>query len=173
MKNIGFIFAFAIVLVSCKAMPKQVSLKEQNNIKEAVHAVINDLHLAATEANFENYFNKMDSVSVFIGTDAAENWTKKKFMDFSKPFFDKGEAWDFKTLERSVYVNTTGDFVWFDELLDTWMGVCRGSGVLEKKENTWNIKQYVLSVVIPNDDIQKVIAVKKKNDSIILNSFKK
>jgi hypothetical protein len=29
--------------------------------------------LAATQENFENYFNKMDSISVFRGADATEN----------------------------------------------------------------------------------------------------
>ncbi len=115
----------------------------------------------------------MDNISVFIGTDATENWTKKQFISFSKPYFDRGKAWDFKTLERNVYTNKSGDFVWFDELLNTWMGTCRGSGVLEKTGSTWKIKHYVLSVSIPNDDVQKVIAAKKKNDSIFLSKFKK
>ena len=34
-----------------------------------------------------------------------------------------------KTLERHIYTSKSGDFIWFDELLDTWMGACRGSGV--------------------------------------------
>ena len=127
--------------------------------------------MAAAEANFDAYFGKMDTISVFIGTDASENWTKKEFSDFSKPYFDKGKAWDFKTLERNIYVNTSGDFVWFDELLNTWMGTCRGSGVLEKKGETWKIKHYVLSVAIPNGDVQKIIAAKKKSDSIFLKKF--
>lgn len=167
MKKIVLLLMF---LVSCKSTLKQISLKNSNEIKKAVNTVLDDWHLAATEANFENYFNKMDRISVFIGTDATENWTKKQFMGFSKPFFDKGKAWDFKTLERTIYVNTSGDFVWFDELLNTWMGTCRGSGVLEKSNNEWKIKQYVLSVSIPNDDVQAVIAAKKKNDSLFLRT---
>ncbi len=35
------------------------------------------------------------------------------------------------------------------------------------------IKQYVLSVPIPNDDIQAVILAKKKNDSIFLKKYQK
>jgi hypothetical protein len=35
---------------------------------------------------------------------------------------------------------------WFDELLNTQMKICRGSGVLVKKiGQEWKIKQYVLS----------------------------
>ena len=51
------------------------------------------------------------------------------------------------------------------------MGTCRGSGVLEKTNDSWKIKHYVLSVTIPNDDIQKVIDAKKKNDAIFLKKF--
>ena len=40
----------------------------------------------------------------------------------------------------------------------------------QTKINVWTIKQYVLSVSIPNDDINKVISVKKKNDSIFLKT---
>ncbi|SDS49180.1 SnoaL-like domain-containing protein [Polaribacter sp. KT25b] len=171
MKKAVLLFVFLMILVSCKSTLKPISFKNQQEIKKAVNTVLDDWHLAATEANFENYFNKMDSISIFIGTDATENWTKKQFMSFSKPFFDKGKAWDFKTLERTIYVNASGDFVWFDELLNTWMGTCRGSGVLEKSNNEWKIKQYVLSVSIPNDDVQAVIAAKKKNDAIFLKKF--
>ena len=53
------------------------------------------------------------------------------------------------------------------------MGTCRGSGVLEKKDSTWKIKQYVLSVPIPNDDIQAVILAKKENDAIFLKKYQK
>ena len=163
---------FLVFLISCGSV-KNVSLEEKKAIKTTVNTVLNNWHLAASEANFDGYFEKMDSVSVFIGTDASENWKKKQFQNFSKPYFDKGKAWDFKTLERTIYVNSSGDFVWFDELLNTWMGTCRGSGVLEKTSNGWKIKQYVLSVTIPNDDMQAVIVAKKKSDALFLKKFQK
>ncbi|WP_299665901.1 nuclear transport factor 2 family protein [uncultured Polaribacter sp.] len=140
-------------------------------IKKEVHILLVNWHKAASEANFEEYFGKMDSAAVYIGTAAEEIWTKKQFAAFSKPYFDKGKAWNFKTLERNVYVNENGNFVWFDELLITWMGTCRGSGVLEKKDTIWKIKHYVLSVTIPNDDIQAVILAKKKNDALFLEKY--
>ena len=163
---------FLVFLISCGSI-KNVSLEEKKAIKTTVSTVLNNWHLAASEASFDGYFEKMDSVSVFIGTDASENWKKKQFQNFSKPYFDKGKAWDFKTLERTIYVNSSGDFVWFDELLNTWMGTCRGSGVLEKTSNGWKIKQYVLSVTIPNDDMQAVILAKKKSDALFLKKFQK
>jgi hypothetical protein len=172
MKKSIVIFCFFILITACKTTQELVFVEDKEVIKKNVDAFLNDWHLAATKANFDDYFNKMDSISVFIGTDASENWTKTTFANFSKPYFDKGKAWDFKTLERNVYVNDSGNFVWFDELLNTWMGICRGSGVLQKKGKNWKIKHYVLSVSIPNNDIQKVIAAKKEKDSIFLNRFK-
>lgn len=170
-KIIVFAILFFCVMSSTFAQ-KSVNVDTKKEIKTTINTLLNNWHLAATEANFDDYFGKMDSLSVFIGTDASENWTKKAFEAFSKPYFDKGKAWDFKTLERNIYVNDSSDFVWFDELLNTWMGTCRGSGVLEKKGDSWKIKHYVLSVAIPNDDIKKVIAAKKEKDSIFLSKFK-
>ena len=170
MKRNLILLILAVFVISCNKNDK-TKVDSTNDEKETINTVLNNWHLAATEANFDNYFSKMDSVSVFIGTDASENWTKTEFAAFSKPYFDKGKAWDFKTLERNIYLNTEYNFAWFDELLNTWMGTCRGSGVLEKKDQNWVLKHYVLSVTIPNDDIQKVIEVKKEKDSIFLKQF--
>ena len=114
----------------------------------------------------------MDSISVFVGTDAGEVWTKKQFKTFSKPYFDKGKAWDFTAIDRNIYIDESGKIVWFDELLNTWMGICRGSGVLKKINNQWKIKHYVLSVTVPNDDIDKVIKAKQRNDSLFISNKK-
>ena len=159
--------AFFIACSSNKTVPENAIL----SIKEEVNTVVNNWHNAASKANFNAYFNTMDNPSIFIGTDASENWTKEAFQKFCKPYFDKGKAWSFTPLERNIYTNSRKDVVWFDELLDTWMGTCRGSGVLEKQGDSWKIKHYVLSVAIPNEDIQKVIEVKYEKDSIFRSKF--
>ena len=56
---------------------------------------------------------------------------------------------------------------WFDELLDTQMEICRGSGVLQKVGNQWKVKHYVLSIAIPNNDVDAVTNLKKESDSIL------
>jgi hypothetical protein len=42
------------------------------------------------------------------------------------------------------------------------MKICRGSGVLVKIGQEWKIKQYVLSMTIPNDNSNKVIELKSE-----------
>jgi hypothetical protein len=167
-----YLLIFLVVFSACEN--KKPATKNINGTteKESVNIVLDEWHNNASETNYDLYFNAMAKNSVFIGTDASENWHKKDFKAFSKPFFDRGEAWDFKSVARNVYISADGKTAWFDELLDTWMGVCRGSGVLSKTEDVWKIEQYVLSVTIPNTHITEVIAIKKENDSMILNKLR-
>jgi hypothetical protein len=79
-----------------------------------------------------------------------------QFQAFAKPFFDRGKAWSFKAIERHIYVDKSGKMAWFDELLSTQMKICRGSGVLVKIGNDWKIKHYVLSMTVPNENVEVV-----------------
>lgn len=117
-----------------------------------VHAFLDKWHRAAATGDFDFYFGNMTDDAHWLGTDAKENWSKAEFAAFSKPHFDKGTAWNFTAVERNAYVHPNGTFAWFDEVLDTWMKGCRGSGVLEKADGQWKVHHYVLSMTIPNGE---------------------
>lgn len=138
-----------------------LTIAQNSSEKTAINDVLTNWHQAASEANFDTYFGYMASDGVFIGTDATENWQNTAFKEFSKPYFDKGKAWSFTTLERNIYVDENSKFAWFDELLDTQMKICRGSGVLQKSNGKWKIKHYVLSMTIPNENVNEVVEIKK------------
>tara|TARA_R110000868_G_scaffold14943_2_gene68907 strand:+ start:125 stop:622 length:498 start_codon:yes stop_codon:yes gene_type:complete len=140
--------------------------------KLAIDLALNNWHKAASEADFDTYFNLMTKDGVFIGTDATENWQNQAFRDFSKPYFDAGKAWSFTAIERNIYVNDTNDFAWFDELLDTQMKICRGSGVLKKENGEWKIAHYVLSIAVPNENVDALVLLKKEKDSILTQKLK-
>jgi hypothetical protein len=114
----------------------------------------------------------MTEDAVFIGTDATENWNRKDFENFAKPFFEKGKAWSFTSLERHIYFDSTHKIAWFDELLDTQMKICRGSGVLVKVGNQWKIQHYVLSMTIPNDTSKEVIKIKAPIEDTLINKIR-
>ena len=171
-KKIGLLI-FIAVFSSCENKPSNTNELKQASEKEAINTLLDAWHKSASEAKYDAYFNAMSNTSVFIGTDASENWKNNDFKVFSKPFFDLGKAWDFKPVKRNIYISPEGNFAWFDELLDTWMGVSRGSGVLSKTEGVWKIEHYVLSVTIPNENITEVIALNKEKDSIFLSRLKK
>lgn len=146
----------------------------QNKVSQqsAINALIESWHKAAATANYDAYFNVMSDNSIFIGTDASEIWTKKQFQDYAKPYFEKGKAWSFTTLQRSIYFSEDKKMAWFDELLDTQMKICRGSGVLVKVDDQWKIAHYVLSVSIPNELSTTVTILKADTDDVLLKKFK-
>ena len=139
--------------------------------KKEIGKILDSWHRAAGSAAFDAYFNLMTSDAVFIGTDASENWQIEEFKAYAKPHFDKGKAWNFKAVERQIYVNDEGDYAWFDELLDTQMKLCRGSGVLRKESGDWKIAHYVLSLVIPNENVSEVILIKQEKDDRIIEEL--
>lgn len=159
-----------IVFFMLVVIPKSYA---QSKDKQDIDKVLNNWHKDATDAKFDSYFNALTDDAIFIGTDASENWNKTEFMAFSKPYFEKGKVWDFKTLERHIYIDKSGKIAWFDELLNTWMKVCRGSGVVEKINGQWKIKHYVLSMTIPNENTNEVIKIIAPNEDALLEKWKK
>jgi hypothetical protein len=100
--------------------------------KTEISTMLDAFNVAAAKADYTGYFNFFADESTFIGTDATEIWNKKEFMVWAKPHFDKKKTWNFKALKRNIYFSKDGKLAWFDELLDTQMKICRGSGVVEK-----------------------------------------
>lgn len=127
-----------------------------------LNALVDNWHKAATDANFGDYFGAMDESFIFLGTAPGERWTKEQFSTFSKPYFDKGRAWDFKASNRTWVFSKNGKVAWFDEDLDTWMLGCRGSGIYEKKKGKWVLMYYNLTVLIENNKIQEFIELRQK-----------
>ncbi len=136
--------------------------------REQIDLQLDRWHKAAANADYDTYFEIMTDDSVFLGTDALENWQNEAFRAFSKPHFDKGKAWNFTAIQRNIYVYETEEFAWFDELLDTQMKLCRGSGVLKKVDGVWKLAHYVLSIAIPNENVSEVIHLKKDKDSLLM-----
>ncbi|MBL3655569.1 nuclear transport factor 2 family protein [Fulvivirga sediminis] len=140
------------------------SLSSLGQTHEDVNQFINKWHQAASDANAKVFFESMADHAIYIGTDSSERWNKEEFFSFAKPYFDQGKAWDFKPYDRDIHISSSGNIIWFSELLDTWMGICRGSGVLSKtKNNEWKIEQYHLSVTVPNELIDSFIKLIEEN----------
>jgi ketosteroid isomerase-like protein len=155
MKNLQLLLLILLVSTGCRSTQTSSS----DNSKTELNTLIDNWHRAAAEAKGDAFFGFMAPDAIYIGTDASERWTKDQFVSFAKPYFDKGKAWDFKSYDRDLHVTSQGDCAWFSESLTTWMGVCRGSGVLRKTTEGWKIEQYHLSVTVPNDIIRDFISL--------------
>lgn len=158
MKKLLFLFLISINLANA-----------QN--KEAINKTLDNWHKAAANADFTNYFNVLTDDAIYIGTDANENWNKKQFEAFAKPYFDRGRAWSFTALERNIYFSKDNKMAWFDELLNTQMKICRGSGVMVKEKNVWKIKHYVLSMTVPNDNSDEVVKIKSALENPLIEKL--
>jgi len=163
-------------LAACGPVPSSPPVSVAGNrtgidLKAEAIASLDRYHLAAAEARFDEYFGLMADSSVFVGTDPGEHWGKSEFMDYARPHFDKGKAWTMKAIERHLHFSADSNLVWFEELLDTRMKICRGSGVMSRNDDGWLIEQYVLSPTIPNSLMKQAIAIKESYDDSLLNEF--
>ncbi len=155
---IKYIFIAAVFVFS-------TGIFAQDSEKTQISSLIDNWHKAAAEANQKAYFNFIADDGVYIGTDETEIWTKQQFFEWSKPYFDKGKAWSFTAISRNIYLSEDGISAWFNELLDSGKTTLRGSGVLQKGDNGWKLKHYVLSLPVPNDKFKEVAGVIKKEQN--------
>ena len=171
MKKLYLFISIVSVAATALVINSETPVNKEKE-KEAINVFLDDWHAAAAKGDYNGYFGKIADDGIYIGTDATENWDKKAFEAFSKPYFDRGKAWDFKAVERNIYFSKDGKTAWFDELLDTWMKACRGSGVLEKQGKEWKIKHYVLSMTVPNDATDAVLPLKGKYEDPLLEKMR-
>jgi hypothetical protein len=162
-------YIFLLLILSACGSKKSGPLTEEQKTDK----LLTDWHKAAATANFNNYFGALTDDAIFIGTDATEYWNKTQFEAYAKPHFDKGKAWSFTTLKRNIYFSSDNKMAWFDELLDTQMKICRGSGVLVKTEQGWKIKHYVLSMTIPNENVNEVVKIKAPSEDLLIRLLQK
>ncbi len=165
------LLAVIVLLFSCnegKEQPSAQATTDTAASRKQIAALLDSLNVAAANSEYDRYFSFYTADAIFIGTDATEHWDKKAFMAWAKPAFDKKATWNFSALQRNIYFGKQVDIAWFDELLNTQMKICRGSGVVVKENNEWKLQQYVLSTTVPNSMLDAVIKLKApEEDSII------
>ncbi|HAW51743.1 MAG TPA: hypothetical protein DCX54_05350 [Flavobacteriales bacterium] len=118
-------------------------------------------HNAAATADEDVFFGSMTENCIYLGTDETEKWTREELREWSKEYFDRESAWAFTAHDREIYFSEDGNTAWFDEKLDTWMGICRGSGVLTRTIEGWKLCHYNLALTVPNDRIKGIIELIK------------
>ena len=124
-----------------------------------IAAVIDDFHLAASQADRVRYFGHLGEQAVFLGTDGSERWTRKSFEETYGAYMDSGKGWTFTSVERYITLGPGGTVAWFDEALRSeHYGSCRGSGVLVLRDGVWKIAQYNLSIPMPNHLAKEFVA---------------
>jgi len=132
----------------------------QTEDEKELNILIDQWHYAAGVADEDAFFGFMTEDCIYLGTDISEKWKRDELKLWSAEYFDRESAWSFTSFEREIYFNN--ETAWFDEKLDTWMGECRGSGVLTKTKEGWKLSHYHLSVTVPNEKIEGFIDLVKE-----------
>ncbi|GAA5024354.1 hypothetical protein GCM10011506_07930 [Marivirga lumbricoides] len=149
-----------LLITSCIFLVSKTS-KAQNET-ENVNNLLNAWHKAAATADEDFFFGTMAEDGIYLGTDKTEKWTRDEMREWAKEYFERESAWSFEATSRDVYFSADGKTAWFNEKLNTWMGICKGTGVLVKQKGKWKIALYDLSVTIDNDKIQEFVKLIEK-----------
>lgn len=172
MLSYKMIITFTVSVLFVAACSEKKNSVTGADPRQEINALLDSFNVAAGRADFNTYFSYYADSAVFCGTDATERWDKDSFMKWAKPYFDRGRAWNFTAFDRHIFVAATGDYAWFDELLSTQMKICRGSGVLQRKDDQWKITQYILSTTVPNNIVDSVTRMKTAEEDSLLKVFK-
>ena len=124
-----------------------------------IEAVLDRFHAAAASADEAAYLAQLSPDAVFLGTDGGERWAGETYRAFIHSYFSRGIGWTYVPSQRTVDVAADGGTAWFDEQLDNESyGVCRGTGVLQRRDGEWRIEQYSLSIPLPNELAGEIVA---------------
>jgi hypothetical protein len=138
------------LLLACLLLLSTLGAQADPALKQQVNAFVDRWHSDAAHAR-QAYFDKIAKDGVYIGTDKSEHWRRDEFKTWAKPHFQRKSAWAFKAIRRNVYFSEDKAIIWFDELLDTQMGICQASGVMRRKGDSFEIVHYQLSMAVPNE----------------------
>ena len=127
-----------------------------NQVSLEAAQVLDRLHQAASDADWDNYFSLYLADALFIGTDANEHWTMDEFQQYARPT----QGWTYTLKSRKLLKRDK--VIVFDELLDSQSyGLSRGTGTLILTDTGWKIMQYHLSFPIPNEIAKEITATIK------------
>jgi hypothetical protein len=158
MKRLVVAFCLFLATVGAYAADTDAAVKQQ------INAFVDGWHDDAAHAR-PAYFDKIAKDGVYIGTDKTEQWHRDEFMKYAKSSFDAKKGFTLKPMHRNVYLSADKSIAWFDELLDSKMGVCQGSGVLRKTPAGYEIVHYQLSMAVPNEVNKQVGQLIKEHEA--------
>jgi hypothetical protein len=127
------------------------------NEEDRITSLLDNWHQAAAKADADIFFGSMAADGIYIGTDQSERWLRDELKEWAAPYFARESAWAFKPYERNIYLSGDGKTAWWEEKLETQMGICMGSGVMENTEEGWKIKHYHLGVTLDNDKLPEFL----------------
>ncbi|ACA85818.1 nuclear transport factor 2 family protein [Shewanella woodyi] len=148
-------FISALLIIAASINTAAFAKSTDHNAEQ----VLDKLHQAASDGDWDCYFSLYLPDAIFIGTDANEHWTMEKFQQYARP--TKGWTYTLKSRKLNT-MQKLDKVIVFDELLDSQSyGVSRGTGTLVLTDMGWKVAQYHLSFPIPNAIAKEITATIK------------
>jgi hypothetical protein len=145
------VLAFAAGSLAQGAPGERTGGESEAELRARLDAFVDEWHDDAAHARLE-YFDKIASDGVYIGTDKTERWTRDEFREWARPYFERPSAWAFRVLHRHVAFCADRSIAWFDEQLASRMGTLQASGVIRvRADGGFEIVHYQLSIAVPNE----------------------
>jgi len=156
----ALIIAACLVMAGAAGADPTVSgaAESEADYRARVEAFVDEWHADAAGARLA-YFDKIAADGIYIGTDRTERWTRDAFKAWAGRFFARPSAWSFTPLHRNLGFTPDRSLIWFDEQLDSAMGVLQASGVMRATGAGFEIVHYQLSIAVPNDVQPQVSAL--------------
>lgn len=130
----------------------------QSELREEADRVVDDWHLAASDADRDRYLGHFAPDAVFLGTDPDERWDISSFTAYVDTYFAPPyQGWTFEPSDRHVVLGLNSEIAWFDEKLSSKKyGSVRGTGVLRRVGDSWKISHYSMTLAVPNGAMEAV-----------------
>lgn len=154
------LLAFGLLLAAAAVSADQDAAGTPD--ERAIHAMLDDFHQAAADADRERYLDHFAPGGVFMGTDDWERWPLRDFRGYVAKRFDGGTGWTYRPRDRHIAFAGDGDTAWFDEIaVSPRWGRFRGTGVVQRTADGWKIAHYSLTALVPNERFQEVAAINR------------
>jgi hypothetical protein len=105
------------------------------------------LYSAGDSGDLDGFLSLLTVNAVFIGLDGTGRLQGQPLRAFISESFSQGTPWKYHSSNRETTVSNDGSVAWFDESLDhDALGMGRGSGVLVRSIEGWQVTQYNISI---------------------------
>ncbi|MFC1492497.1 nuclear transport factor 2 family protein [candidate division KSB1 bacterium] len=148
-------FSLLLLIIFSAACTPVVDLVEE---KELVNSVLDKYDTASSNEDSESFFSIFSEAEELAGFGLAanENWTNRSdFVRDMKVMFDIAADIRASSKNRVIEIHESGTIAYFNEILDISFTIqgnelqrhgIRFSGVMEKKDNKWQIMQFHFSM---------------------------
>ena len=136
-----------------------MSLLRRSSANGQISVLLRTFHQAAAKGNLKVYLRCLSADAMFIGTDPTEHWSRQQFEIICERIFREKGGWIYEPFDRKISFADDLSTAWFTERLrHAGYGELLGYGVATKVDGRWKIRLYSMSLPIPNNIFDGVVA---------------